>query len=135
METKEMTKFQLIDAMIGDLGDKDRGLQVQGYRNLKIVTAAIEALVALKEGLSRDEEDMRRMIEAKDAELADLRRLVAERDTEIAKLRKCMEAIEEAELASEEIPCEEEEHAPRESVIVPCECRPWPHKEAGEDDH
>ena len=73
MSGTEMNKYQLIAGVIGDLGDKDRGLQVQGYQNMKIVTDVIECLCALQEGLRRDEEETQRLISEKDAEIAMLR--------------------------------------------------------------
>lgn len=72
-----MTKFQLIEAMKNDLGDHERGLQVQGYRNMKIVTGTIEGLNALQQGLAKDDEAIAKAIKEKDETIA---RLQAELD-------------------------------------------------------
>lgn len=50
-----MNKFQLIEAMLHDLGDPNDGIQVRGFRNLSIVKGCVEALVQLRQIL-RDEE-------------------------------------------------------------------------------
>ena len=69
----EMNKYQLIDAIRHDLGDREKGVQIQGYMNMKIITAAIEGLTALRQGLEKDDEMMRE----KDAEIERLRAQLA----------------------------------------------------------
>ena len=73
MEENTMNRYQLIQAVVHDLGDQNKGLQVQGYQNMKIVTAVIEGLNALYEQLHKDEADVRKLIEEKDKQIADLR--------------------------------------------------------------
>lgn len=51
-----MNKHQLIAGIIHDLGDENNGVQVRGYRNMNIIRTTIEALTALNQGLSRDDE-------------------------------------------------------------------------------
>ena len=36
-----MNKYELIQAVINDLGDENRGVQVRGFRNVKIIASSI----------------------------------------------------------------------------------------------
>ena len=72
----QMNKYQLIQGMINDLGDENRGVQVRGFRNLKIISTTVEALAALKEGLARDVEAINAVIADKNAQIEKLKRQV-----------------------------------------------------------
>ena len=73
-----MNKYELISAMICDLGDENNGVQVRGFRNVKIIAATVEALVNLKNGLKRDDDAFGEALKQKDEEIARLQARVAE---------------------------------------------------------
>lgn len=52
----KLNKLMLLQAVINDLGDENRGLQVRGYKNEKILCNVIEALMALQAELKNEEE-------------------------------------------------------------------------------
>ena len=56
MSIDEMNKYQLIEAMIHDLGDQNDGVQVREYRNEKILTGCVEGLYRLREMLHKEDE-------------------------------------------------------------------------------
>ena len=51
----EMNKYQLIEAILHDLGDQNDGIQVRGYRNANIVRGCCEALVKLRQVLQDED--------------------------------------------------------------------------------
>ena len=57
MSIDEMNKYQLIEAMIHDLGDQTDGVQVRGYRNEKISTGCVEGLYRLREILRKEDDE------------------------------------------------------------------------------
>ena len=70
----ELTKYQLIDAIMHDLGDKDKGVQVSGYMNMKIITSVIEALHDLKDKLQAEEKGYADALKEKDDKIKALMR-------------------------------------------------------------
>lgn len=72
----ELTNYQLIDGMINDLGNENSGVQVHGYRNLKIISTVVEALSVLKDRLQKDENAMAAVLADKNDEIKKLRRQV-----------------------------------------------------------
>lgn len=72
----ELTNYQLIDGMINDLGNENNGVQVRGFRNLKIISTVVEALSVLKDRLQKDEDAMAAVLADKNAEIEKLRRQV-----------------------------------------------------------
>lgn len=72
----ELTNYQLIDGMINDLGNENSGVQVRGFRNLKIISTVVEALSVLKDRLQKDEDAMAAVLADKNAEIEKLRRQV-----------------------------------------------------------
>ena len=79
-----MNKYELLQAVINDLGDENRGVQVRGFRNVKIIAAAVEALAQLKDGLKRDDDAFGEALKQKDEEIARLQARVAELEKEEA---------------------------------------------------
>lgn len=55
----KLNKVQLLQAVINDLGDENRGLQVRGYNNQKILCNVIEALVALQSEIKKEESEVK----------------------------------------------------------------------------
>lgn len=72
----ELTNYQLIDGMINDLGNENNGVQVRGFRNLKIISTVVEALSVLKDRLQKDEDAMAAVLADKNDEIKKLRRQV-----------------------------------------------------------
>lgn len=72
----ELTNYQLIDGMINDLGNENNGVQVRGFRNLKIISTVVEALSVLKDRLQKDENAMAAVLADKNDEIKKLRRQV-----------------------------------------------------------
>ena len=72
----ELTNYQLIDGMINDLGNENNGVQVRGFRNLKIISTVVEALSVLKDRLQKDENAMAAVLADKNEEIKKLRRQV-----------------------------------------------------------
>lgn len=72
----ELTNYQLIDGMINDLGNENNGVQVRGFRNLKIISTVVEALSVLKDRLQKDEDAVAAVLADKNDEIKKLRRQV-----------------------------------------------------------
>lgn len=72
----ELTNYQLVDGMINDLGNENNGVQVRGFRNLKIISTVVEALSVLKDRLQKDENAMAAVLADKNDEIKKLRRQV-----------------------------------------------------------
>ena len=72
----ELTNYQLIDGMINDLGNENNGVQVRGFRNIKIISTVVEALSVLKDRLQKDENAMAAVLADKNDEIKKLRRQV-----------------------------------------------------------